>query len=113
MPGKCVFNERWFENSFLKLWLEHDTDKYKAKCKVCMKTFDVSKMGKSALASHEKGKKHINLMEKQRSSTTGDIRNLLSNSSSTASQPATGRTTLDQPHPHQVMAEVYQQVCQH
>ena len=90
MPGKCLFNERWFENSSYKLWLERDTDKYKAKCKVCMKTFDVSNMGESALSSHEKGKKHINLMEKQRSGTTVDIRNLLTNSPSTASQPATG-----------------------
>ena len=81
MPGKCLFSERWFENLFYKLWLERNSDKYKAKCRVCMKTFDVSNMGESALASHEKGKKHINIV---------DIRTLLSNNISSASQPATG-----------------------
>ena len=85
-----MFSEHWLENSSYKLWLERDRDKYKAKCKVCMKTFDVSNMGESALASHEKGKKHRNLMEKQAKSTTGDIRNLLSSSSFIASQSATG-----------------------
>ena len=85
-----MFSEHWFENPSYKLWLERDRDKYKAKCKVCMKTFDVSNMGESALASHEKGKKHRNLMEKQAKSTTGDIRNLLLSSSSIASQSATG-----------------------
>ena len=85
MPGKCLFSERWFENPSYKLWLERDSDKYKAKCRVCVKTFDVSNMGESALASHEKGKKHINLMEKQQRSTTVDIRTILSNNISSAS----------------------------
>ena len=66
-----------------------DEDKYKAKCKVCMKTFNVSNMGELALTSHKKGKRHIHLIEKQQRNTTGDIRNLLSSSSSTASQAAT------------------------
>ena len=34
---------------------------FEAKCKVCLKAFDVSNMGESALKSREKGKKHIYL----------------------------------------------------
>ena len=90
MPGKCLFSERWFENPSYKLWLERDSEKYKAKCRVCVKTFDVSNMGESALPSHEKGKKHINLMETQQRSKTVDIRTILSNNISSASQPTTG-----------------------
>ena len=44
MPGKCLFSDRW---------LERVRDKYKAECKVCMKSFDVSNMGESVLTSHE------------------------------------------------------------
>lgn len=89
MPGKCLFSDRWLENSSYKLWLERDADKFKAKCRVCMKAFDVSNMGESALKSHEKGKKHIHLIEKQQRNTTGDIRNLFSNSSFAAPRTAT------------------------
>ena len=59
MPGKCLFSEHWFENPSYKLWLERDNDKHKAKCGVCMKTFDLSNMGESALASHEKGRRTL------------------------------------------------------
>ena len=94
MPGKCLFSERWFENPSHKLWLERDSDKYKAKCRVYMKTFDMSNIGESALASHKKGKKLINLMETQLRSTTVDIRTILSNNiswSSTEVSFASGR----------------------
>ena len=90
MTGKCLFSECWFENPSYKLWLEQDSDKYKAKCRVCIKTFDVSNMGELALASHEEGKKHINLMEMQQRSTTVDIRTILSHNIFSGSQPATG-----------------------
>ena len=65
-------------------------DKFKAKCKVCMKAFDVSNMGESAFKSHEKGKKHIYLMQTQQRNSTGNIRNLFSNCSSTAPRTPTG-----------------------
>ena len=41
-------------------------DKFKAKCKVYIKAFDVSNMGESALKSHEMEKKHIYLMQTQK-----------------------------------------------
>ena len=65
MPGKHLFSELWLENSSYKLWLERDMDKLEAKCKGCIKAFDVLNTGKSALKSHVKGKKHIYLKETQ------------------------------------------------
>ena len=64
MPGICSFSGRWPKN-LKKLWLERDMDKFEAKCKVCLKVFDVSNTGESALKSREKRKKHIYLMETQ------------------------------------------------
>ena len=51
MPGKCSFSDCWLKNSCYKLWLERDMDKFEAKWKVCLKAFDVSNMGESALKS--------------------------------------------------------------
>ena len=67
IPGKCSFSDcdRWWKNSSYTLWLECDMDNFEAKCKVCLKAFDVSNMRDSALKSHKKGKKHIYLMETQ------------------------------------------------
>ena len=65
MAGKRLFSELWLENSSYKLWLERDMDKLEAKCKGCMKAFDVLNTGKSALKSDVKGKKHIYLKETQ------------------------------------------------
>ena len=40
-------------------WLETVLDdKFKARCKVCPKFFQIDKQGSSALDSHAKGKKH-------------------------------------------------------
>ena len=86
MPGKCLFSERWLENSSYRLWLQCDMDKFKAKGKVCMKVFDVSNMGDSALKSDEKGKKHIYPTEMHQRNTTSDIRNLFSICFSAAEQ---------------------------
>ena len=41
MPGRCSFSGRWLKNYAYKLWLERDMDKFEAKCKVCLKAFDV------------------------------------------------------------------------
>ena len=49
MAGKRLFSELWLENSSYKLWLERDMDKLEAKCKGCMKAFDVLNTGKSVL----------------------------------------------------------------
>ena len=59
MSGKCSFSDCWLKNSSYKLWLERDMDKFEAKWKVCLKAFDVSNMGESALKSSEKEKHFV------------------------------------------------------
>ena len=51
----CTFNDDWlieFE------WVEKGSSARTANCKLCHHTFDISNMGRSALTSHSKGKKH-------------------------------------------------------
>ena len=51
----CTFNDDWlieFE------WVEKGSSARTAYCKLCHHTFDISNMGRSALTSHSKGKKH-------------------------------------------------------
>jgi len=57
MPGKCVFNKLWLDNTNYKEWiLTVDDDPHKAKCSLCMKQIDLARMGESALRVHMKGK---------------------------------------------------------
>ncbi|XP_019127348.1 uncharacterized protein LOC109141461 [Larimichthys crocea] len=58
MPGKCSFNSAWLSKESYQQWLARDGDQGRARCKFCMKSFDVSNMGEAALVSHLKGKKH-------------------------------------------------------
>ena len=51
----CTFNNDWliaFE------WVEKGSSARTAYFKLCHQTFDVSNMGRSALTTHLKGKKH-------------------------------------------------------
>ena len=51
----CTFNDDWlieFE------WVEKDASARAAYCKLCHHTFYISNMGRSALTSHSKEKKH-------------------------------------------------------
>ena len=53
----CTFNDAWvieFE------WVEKGTSARTAYCKLCHHTFEISNMGRSALTSHSKRKKHKN-----------------------------------------------------
>lgn len=60
MPGgKCVFNKSWLEKAEYKKWLMQDDDRYKAKCSVCNKAFNVSGMGESAVKLHMNGKSNF------------------------------------------------------
>ena len=54
----CVFNPAWLENSKYKMWLQKTYVPNKAYCRICLKTFDISNMGESALTSHIKSNKH-------------------------------------------------------
>jgi hypothetical protein len=67
--NKTTFIDQWMDLSknLSWTWLKRKTgDNYRACCTVCRSDFDISNMGKSAIVSHEKGKKHI---EAVRSST--------------------------------------------
>ena len=58
------FNSAWLQEEQFKPWLAAvEKDNHKAKCTVCGLTFELSNMGKQALISHSKGKKHIEKMK--------------------------------------------------
>ena len=61
--GKVTFNKQWLEHPEYKEWVRSDTDKYKAHCFVCKKSFELGKMGLRALTLHHGGKKHASLLK--------------------------------------------------
>ena len=62
MPGKCSFNARWLENEQYCSWLTRTSDVHKARCKICLKDFDIGCMGEPALRSHVYSKHHKSLV---------------------------------------------------
>jgi hypothetical protein len=65
MPGgKCVFNAAWLRMDCYSNWLVQDKLKPGscARCKLCLKSFDITNMGEAALKSHMTGKKHQQLV---------------------------------------------------
>lgn len=75
-PGKCLFSDRWLQFSHYKDWLSRGRDKYSARCTVCMREFDVSNMGETALRSHSKGQKHAELTRQKSETSVCSIRDL-------------------------------------
>ncbi|KAL3858038.1 hypothetical protein ACJMK2_012654 [Sinanodonta woodiana] len=58
MPG-CKFQDKWLTNNAFKSWIRKDTsNSHGAFCQLCNKSIDLTSMGKTALTSHSKGKKH-------------------------------------------------------
>lgn len=59
-PQKITkFNELWLRDEKFKIWLSKDSHNDKvAFCKLCLCSIDLSNMGKAALVSHAKSKKH-------------------------------------------------------
>ena len=56
---KCKFQDNWCVKEQYREWIIKDTrDAYSARCKWCLKTFNVGAMGESALKSHMISKKH-------------------------------------------------------
>lgn len=56
------FSESWLKRCLHPTWTwlsRVKSDSTRALCNICNKDFDVSNMGMSAIASHEKGKKHM------------------------------------------------------
>ena len=64
MSRQTTFNPAWLQEDLFNPWLAGvETDKCKAKCTVCGINLELSDMGKQALISHSKGKKHIDKMK--------------------------------------------------
>ena len=53
MPGDCIFNVVWMRDEHYSNWLIQDKIKpaSNARCRICLKTFDVRSIGESALKS--------------------------------------------------------------
>ncbi|CAL1280193.1 unnamed protein product [Larinioides sclopetarius] len=79
MPGSCVFNALWLTRQEYSTWIAVSDSRTKARCRLCLKDFDIGKMGESALKSHMAGKKHSEIMKAQ---VNPKITDLLSTSSS-------------------------------
>ena len=64
MGRTCTFNTAWLANKEYKAWLLRDPGKpdAMAMCRYCLKSFDISNMGKATLRSHMKGKRHTDLV---------------------------------------------------
>ena len=62
MPGSCVFNDSWLANPEYSQWIARVGDRWKVRCKVCLKDIDLAKMGECALKSQAKGAKHVQLL---------------------------------------------------
>ena len=64
MSPQTSFNSAWLQEELFKPWLGTvEKDNHKARCIVCGLTFELSNMGKQALISHSKGKKHVEKMK--------------------------------------------------
>ena len=55
---KTLFNEDWLKDSQFSSWIARSIHKDKARCKLCATNFQLGNMGKQALLSHARGKKH-------------------------------------------------------
>ena len=55
---KTLFNEDWLKDSQFSSWIARSIHKDKARCKLCATDFQLGNMGKQALLSHARGKKH-------------------------------------------------------
>ena len=65
MPGgNCAFNQQWLRKPEYAKWIREEKEtKYSCFCCLCKKKIDLRVMGESALKSHAKGKKHIELLK--------------------------------------------------
>ena len=60
MPHGCQFNDLWLGVPEYKPWIKrNEKDPCVADCKICRVSISLKTMGKTALSSHMKGKKHM------------------------------------------------------
>ena len=56
---KTSYQNEWLSNELYKTWVKKVDNKHKAYCKVCMKSFSVSRLGVKALDIHAEMKSHL------------------------------------------------------
>ena len=90
--GRCVFNDVWLDNDKYKEWVRRDPtgSQYKAYCFVCKKTFELGKMGEGALVSHQKSKKHVQLIKAAKPAVP--LANFLSSHQQESAEPTSAST---------------------
>ena len=69
-------------------------DRMKARCEVCLTTFDISNMGEAALRSHAKGEKHRKRVSELSDSKTNHSIAVFYGASQTATSAATAATGI-------------------
>ena len=57
-PNQTYFQDIWLQQTDFKPWLIRGPSSTSAMCKICSQTISLSNMGKGAVESHHKGKKH-------------------------------------------------------
>ena len=67
----CKFNDIWLTDERFANWLSKKDEKT-GWCKVCFLAIDVTNLGLSALTRHHAGKKHIQRLPVEESSTSGE-----------------------------------------
>ena len=67
MPN-CTFQDKWLEQPEFKPWLSRDKLVHNAYCRICSRSIDIRSMGRTALISHMKGKKHEDKLKFSQSS---------------------------------------------
>ena len=96
---KTKFSEQWLAMPEYRDWLEPGIDKYSAKCRLCKKEFGISSMGESALWSHSRGTKHLDLLQKWKKNSTSTIQHFFtekvpSKTNKVESAPSSAKATL-------------------
>ena len=72
MPG-CVFQAKWLTDPELNCLVKRDSNIHAAFCRFCNKSIDLTTMGRTALVSHMKGRKHTDRLKQAFSHSQGPI----------------------------------------
>ena len=90
MPNSScvVFQDSWVKDPSFSPWLKRSGSKNnEAYCSLCKKTIDYKSMGRSAIVSHMKGKKHLSLASASSSSDKCSMLNFVTNSKGKLTTP--------------------------
>ena len=69
-----TFKEIWLTDPIFQLWIAKvPGDPSLARCKLCKSNINISKMGRSALNDHAKGKRHLDIIEERQKYTNANF----------------------------------------